>query len=85
MKTIKTRVVLSLLLTLAGGITQTVRAEDKPAAPPATQETAKKAVQQQLAGKVVAVDKYGKTITLQVNQSDLRAPNHGQHARRQGQ
>ena len=70
MKMIKTPVVLSLLLALAGGVAQTVRAEDKPASPtpPATKETAaKKPVQQQLAGKVVAVDKYGKTITLQVN------------------
>lgn len=70
MKSIKTPVVLSLLLTLAGGVTQTVRAEDQPTAPttPATTvPAAKKAVQQQLAGKVVAVDKYGKTVTLQVN------------------
>ena len=68
MKVIKTPVVLGLLLTLAGGVTQAVRAEDKPAAPAATTPaTPKKPVQQQLAGKVVAVDKYGKTITLQVD------------------
>lgn len=68
MKVIKTPVLLGLLLTLAGGATQAVRAEDKPAAPPATTPaTPKKPVQQTLAGKVVAVDKYGKTITLQVD------------------
>lgn len=68
MKVIKTPVVLGLLLTLAGGATQAVRAEDKPAAPAATTPaTPKKPVQQTLAGKVVAVDKYGKTITLQVD------------------
>jgi len=63
-------VVLSLLL-LAGGTTLSVRAEDKPATPekPATPAPAapKKPVQQQLTGKVVAVDKVSKTITLQVN------------------
>lgn len=60
-------VVLSLLL-LAGGTTLSVRAEDKPATPekPAT-PAPKKPVQQQLTGKVVAVDKVSKTITLQVN------------------
>ena len=68
MKYIKTPVVLGLLLTLAGGVTQEVRAEDKPAAPAVTTPTTpKKPVQQQLSGKVVAVDKYGKTITLQVD------------------
>ena len=63
-------VVLSLLL-LAGGTTLSVRAEDKPATPekPATPAPAapKKPVQQQLTGKVVAVDKVSRTITLQVN------------------
>lgn len=68
MKVIKIPAVLGLLLTLAGGVTQAVRAEDKPAAPAATAPTTpKKPVQQQLSGKVVAVDKYGKTITLQVD------------------
>ena len=63
--TAKIPVVLSLLL-LAGGTTLSVRAEDKPATPekPAAP---KKPVQQQLTGKVVAVDKVSKTITLQVN------------------
>lgn len=67
----KIPVVLSLLL-LAGGTTLSVRAEDKPATPekpaekPAT-PAPKKPVQQQLTGKVVAVDKVSKTITLQVN------------------
>lgn len=68
MKVIKIPVALGLLLTLAGGATQAVRAEDKPAAPAATTPASpKKPVQQQLSGKVVAVDKYGKTITLQVD------------------
>lgn len=67
MKVIKTPVVLGLLLTLAGGSTQAVRAEDTPPAPAAAPATPKKPVQQQLSGKVVAVDKYGKTITLQVD------------------
>src|SRR5688572_18124560 len=66
----KIPVVLSLLL-LAGGTTLSVRAEDKPATPekPAapTPAAPKKPVQQQLTGKVVAVDKVAKTITLQVN------------------
>jgi len=66
----KIPVVLSLLL-LAGGTTLSVRAEDKPATPekPAAPApaTPKKPVQQQLTGKVVAVDKVSKTITLQVN------------------
>ena len=64
-------VVLSLLL-LAGGSTLSVRAEDKPVTPekpaaPTAPATPKKPVQQQLSGKVVAVDKLSKTITLQVN------------------
>lgn len=70
-KAIKTPVVLGLLLTLAGGVAAS-RAEDtKPSTPavttPATPATPKKPVQQQLNGKVVSVDKYGKTITLQVD------------------
>ncbi len=66
-KAIKTPVVLGLLLTLAGGIQ--ARAEDtKPAAPAITKPTpAKKPVQTQLNGKVVAVDKYSRSITLQVD------------------
>jgi len=67
MKKIKTPVVLGLLLTLAGSATQAVRAEDKPSTPAATAPaTPAKPVQQQLAGTVKAVDKYNKTITLQV-------------------
>lgn len=69
-KAIKTPVVLGLLLTLAGGVVES-RAEDtKPSTPtPAatTPAAPKKPVQQQLNGKVVSVDKYGKTITLQVD------------------
>lgn len=66
-KAIKTPVVLGLLLTLAGGFAES-RAEDtKPSTPAATTPaTPKKPVQQQLNGKVVSVDKYKKTITLQV-------------------
>ncbi len=64
-KAIKTPVILGLLLTLAGGIE--VRAEDKPAAPAVTKPApSKKPVQTQLNGKVVAVDKYSRSITLQV-------------------
>jgi hypothetical protein len=63
----KIPVVLSLLL-LAGGSTVSVRAEDKPATPEKPAAPApKKPVQQQLTGKVIAVDKVSKTITLQVN------------------
>jgi hypothetical protein len=67
-KAIKTPVVLGLLLTLAGGVVAS-RAEDtKPSTPAVTTPaTPKKPVQQQLNGKVVSVDKYGKTITLQVD------------------
>lgn len=67
-KAIKTPVILGLLLTLAGGVAAS-RAEDtKPSTPAATTPAApKKPVQQQLNGKVVSVDKYGKTITLQVD------------------
>lgn len=63
----KLPVVLSLLM-LAGGTTLSVRAEDKPATPEKPAAPApKKPIQQQLSGKVVAVDKVSKTITLQVN------------------
>ncbi len=74
MKAIRTSVVLSLLLTLAGGTALVARADDQPAkqeketpAAPATPPAPKKPVQQQLAGTVVAVDKFAKTVTLQVN------------------
>jgi len=74
MKVIHSSVILSLLLALVGGIAPDARADDKPGtpanpstpAPPAKPES-KKAAPQQLSGKVVAADKYGKTITLQVN------------------
>lgn len=74
MKVINSSVILSLLLALAGGVSPDARADDKPEtpanpstpAPPAKPES-KKRVPQQLSGKVVAADKYGKTITLQVN------------------
>lgn len=65
---VTTPVVLGLLLTLAGGATHAVWAEDKPAAPAAIPPaTPKKPVQQTVSGKVVAVDKYGKTISLQID------------------
>ena len=69
-KAIKTPVVLGLLLTLAGGVTASRAEDSKPSTPaPAvvTPAAPKKPVQQQLNGKVVSVDKYGKTITLQVD------------------
>ena len=67
MKKIKNTLVLGLLFSLAGGITA-ARAEVTPAAKPAT--PAKKPaqpIQQTLAGKVVAVDKAAKTVTIQIN------------------
>ena len=74
MKIINSSVILSLLLALAGGISPDARADDKPEAPsnpstpaPSPKPESKKRVPQQLSGKVVAADKYGKTITLQVD------------------
>lgn len=74
MKAIEFSLVLSVLLALAGSSVPAVLAADKPAtdnspsSPSATTPAtaAKKPVQQRLAGKVVAIDKYGKTITLEV-------------------
>lgn len=67
-KAIKTPVVLGLLLTLAGGVVESRAEDSKPSTPAVTTPaTPKKPVQQQLNGKVVSVDKYGKTITLQVD------------------
>ena len=46
------------------------RADDKPetpASPPKKESKTKRPAPQQLSGKVVAVDKYGNSITLQVN------------------
>ena len=60
MKNIKNTLVLGLLVSLAGGITA-ARAEETPAAKPAAP------IQQTLAGKVVAVDKAAKTVTIQIN------------------
>src|SRR5262249_7183948 len=71
MKAINTSVVLSLLVTLAAGTALSVRADDEalppskrppPAAPPAP----KKPVRQTLTGRIVAIDRYGRAITLQV-------------------
>ena len=58
-----------LVLALCLGITAAVQAEDKPSQSTnsATKSESKRPVPQQLSGKVVAVDKYGKSITLQVN------------------
>ena len=74
MKVINSTVILGLLLALAGGIPLDARADDKPETPaspstpaPPPKTESKKAVPQVLSGKVVAADKYGKTITLQVN------------------
>lgn len=73
MKAIQTPVVLSLLLTLAGGTALTAQAADEaPAAPskttaPATPAAPKKAIQQTLTGKVVSIDRLNRTVTLQVN------------------
>ena len=79
MKAIRTSVALSLLLTLAGGALvahaadQPAKQENQPVKQeketPATPAPAapKKPVQQQLVGTVVAVDKFAKTVTLQVN------------------
>jgi hypothetical protein len=52
---------------VAGGAVQNLRAEENaPANPPAAQ-TEPKTTQQQLAGKVVAVEKKARTLTLEVN------------------
>lgn len=74
MKIINPSVTLSLLLAFAGGTSPDARADDKPETPaspatpaPPSKPESKKAVPQLLSGKVVAADKYGKTITLQVN------------------
>jgi len=71
MKVMKYTVVLSLLLTLAGGAL-TVRAEDEAPAKPAPKvapppPAPKKAIRQTLAGKVISLDRLGRTVTLQVN------------------
>lgn len=68
MKKIKNTLVLGLLFSLAGGITA-ARAEETPAAKPAAAPAKKPAapIQQTLAGKVVAVDKAAKTVTIQIN------------------
>jgi hypothetical protein len=68
MKAINSSVILSLLLALGAGIPRYACADDKSQTPaPSPKAESKKAVPQQLSGKVVAADKYGKTITLQVN------------------
>lgn len=68
MKKIKNTLVLGLLFSLAGGITA-ARAEETPGAKPAAAPAKKPAqpIQQTLAGKVVAVDKAAKTVTIQIN------------------
>ncbi len=68
MKKIKNTLVLGLLLSLAGGITA-ARAEETPGAKPAAVPAKKPAqpIQQTLTGKVVAVDKAAKTVTIQIN------------------
>lgn len=64
--------VLGLLFGLAGGTTPATRAEDKPAAPAPAKPAETPAVkgqpaQQKLTGKVAAVDKTAKTVTLLIN------------------
>ena len=70
MKAKRTTIVLSLLVTMAGATSLSVRADDEPAAPekqaPAL-SPARKPVQQQLSGLVLSVDKYARTLTVQVN------------------
>lgn len=73
MKAIQTPLVLSLLLTLAAGTLSAAQTEDSapnpkpvvkaPVPPPAP----KKPIHQMLTGKVIFVDKYNRTVTLQVN------------------
>ena len=60
-KTILKSLVIVLLTGLAGGAALSVRAEE-----PAT-TSAPKTTKQQLAGKVVAVDKKSRTVTMEVN------------------
>ncbi len=71
MKAKRTTIVLSLLVTMAGATSLSVRADDQPAAPekqaPALSPAPRKPVQQQLSGRVLSVDKYARTLTLQVN------------------
>ncbi len=76
MKKTRTLITLGLLLGLAGGVTGSARAEQEttpttPATPqentPATTTPTTKPVEQQLSGRIVAVDKSSRTITLQVN------------------
>jgi hypothetical protein len=66
----KKMMVLSLLVAMAGGITNAAPADDAPVAKPADKPAVKKPMpptQQKLSGKVVAVDKTAKTVTLQIN------------------
>src|SRR5262245_35360918 len=76
-----TKTVLSLLLTLAAGTPLATLAEDettpapKPTAPavvaptttPTTPPAPKKPLHQTLTGRVVAIDRFQRTVTLQVN------------------
>jgi hypothetical protein len=61
-KTILKMIVVAMLAGLAGGAVCGVRGAEAPAAKPAAKTT-----QQQLAGKVVAVDKKSHTVTIAVN------------------
>src|SRR5882762_5438733 len=71
MNAIRKTAALSLLWTLAGGISLTVQAADPPATPakpaPPTASAPKKPIQQMLTGKVVKVDKLSRSVTIQVN------------------
>jgi hypothetical protein len=66
----KKLMVLSLLAAMAGGMTPAIRADEAPVEKPSDKPAIKKPMpptQQKLSGKVVAVDKTAKTVTLQIN------------------
>jgi hypothetical protein len=71
MKAIRKTVILTLLLALGAALS--VRAEDEPAPTPkpkptpSTTPAPKKPIQQQLAGRVIKVDRLTRNVTLQVN------------------
>ena len=79
MKANKNHIVLSLLLTLAAGAPLATQAEEetpKPTTPPAptapavttpTPATPKRPLHQTLTGRVVSIDRFNRTVTLQVN------------------
>jgi hypothetical protein len=71
-KTILKMIVVAVVAGLTGGAVSHVRAEETPTPAPApapepAAEPEAKTTQQQLAGKVVAVDKKSRTVTIDVN------------------